>query len=111
MNWAGFLARLPAQMQRYKRQGIAAADVAFAVDFQLSNGRNTALQTGTGAVTLVNQTGFGEIRYTLDGSMPTLQSKRYSTPLVLETGSGHQGCDIQRRRLAASCRAYVPLQR
>ena len=35
MNWAGFLARLPAQMQRYKRQGIAAADVAFAVDFQL----------------------------------------------------------------------------
>jgi hexosaminidase len=87
MNWAGFLARLPAQMQRYKRQGIAAADVAFAVDFQLPNGRNAALQAGTGAVTLANQTGFGEIRYTLDGSAPTLQSKRYATPLAVELGT------------------------
>ena len=87
MNWAGFLARLPAQMQRYQRQGIAAADVAFAVDFQLPNGRNAALQSGTGELTLFNQTGFGEIRYTLDGSVPTLQSKRYGAPLALELGA------------------------
>ncbi len=87
MSWAGFLARLPAQMQRYRRQGIAVADSAFAVDFQLADGRNTALQTGTGAVTLINQTGFGEIRYTLDGSAPNLQSKRYATPLVVELGT------------------------
>lgn len=87
MSWAGFLARLPAQMQRYQRQGIAVADVAFAVDFQLANGRNAALQTGAGAVTLLNQTGFGEIRYTLDGSAPNLQSKLYSTPLALKLGT------------------------
>jgi hexosaminidase len=87
MSWAGFLARLPAQMQRYQRQGIAVADSAFAVDFQLANGRNAALQTGSGEVTLVNQTGFGEIRYTLDGSVPNLQSTRYTSPLVLELGA------------------------
>lgn len=87
MSWSGFLARLPAQMQRYKRQGIAAADSAFAVDFQLANGRNAALQTGVGALTLVNQTGFGEIRYTLDGSAVTLQSPLYTSPLVLRLGA------------------------
>lgn len=87
MSWAGFLARLPAQMRRYSRQGIAAADSAFAVDFQLADGRNAALQTGAGPVTLVNQAGFGEIRYTLDGSSPGLQSKRYATPLALELGA------------------------
>lgn len=87
MSWAGFLARLPAQLQRYQRQGIAVADSAFAVDFQLADGRNAALQTGEGAVTLVNQTGFGEIRYTLDGSVPSLQSTLYTSPLVLELGA------------------------
>jgi len=87
MSWAGFLMRLPAQMQRYRRQNIAAADSAFAVDFQTADGRNAALQTGAGAVTLVNQTAFGEIRYTLDGSEPSLQSKRYGAPLDLKLGA------------------------
>jgi hexosaminidase len=87
MSWAGFLARLPAQMQRYRRQNIAAADSAFAVDFQIADGRNAILHTGAGALTLVNQTAFGEIRYTLDGSEPSPQSKRYSTPLVLGLGA------------------------
>jgi hexosaminidase len=87
MSWAGFLTRLPAQMQRYHRQGIAVADSAFAVDFQLADGRNTVLQSGAGAVSLVNQTGFGEIRYTLDGAEPSRQSKRYTTPLRLDLGA------------------------
>ena len=87
MSWAGFLARLPAQMQRYQRQGIAAADSAFAVDFQLADGRTAASRAGMGAVTLANQTAFGQIRYTLDGSEPTAQSKLYTSPLVLELGT------------------------
>jgi hexosaminidase len=87
MQWAGFLERLPSQMQRYRRQGIAAADSAFAVDFQLANGRNGVLQSGSGAVTLVNQTAFGKIRYTLDGSEPTARAKLYTAPLALELGA------------------------
>jgi hexosaminidase len=87
MSWAGFLSRLPAQMQRYRREGIAAADSAFAVDFQAVNGRNAALQNGAGAVMLFNQTAFGKIRYTLDGSEPSSQAKPYTAPLALKLGT------------------------
>ena len=87
MSWAGFLNRLPEQMQRYRREGIAAADSAFAVDFQAVHGRNAALQNGGGAVMLFNQTAFGKIRYTLDGSEPGLQSQLYTAPLALKLGT------------------------
>ncbi len=93
MSWAGFLNRLSAQMQRYRRQGIAAADSAFAVDFQLLNGRIAALQnaagaqSSAGAVLLSNQTAFGKIRYTLDGSEPGVQAKLYTAPLALKPGT------------------------
>jgi hexosaminidase len=86
-NWAGFLERLPAQMQRYRRQGIAAADAAFAADFQPADGRNAALRSGGGAVTLVNQTAFGNIHYTLDGSEPGPQAPLYTAPLDLKLGT------------------------
>jgi hexosaminidase len=87
MSWAGFLNRLPAQMQRYRREAIAAADSAFAVDFQVVGGRNAALQNGGGAVMLFNQTAFGKIHYTLDGSEPNLQAKLYTAPLAVELGT------------------------
>jgi len=87
MSWAGFLERLPAQMQRYRRQAIAAADSAFAVDFEVVGGRNVALSDGGGAVMLANQTGFGTIRYTLDGSEPDLRAKLYTAPLTLNLGT------------------------
>jgi hexosaminidase len=87
MSWVGFLERLPAQMQRYRRQAIAAADSAFAVDFDVVGGRNAALENGGGAVMLVNQTAFGTIRYTLDGSEPDQRANLYTTPLALELGT------------------------
>jgi hexosaminidase len=87
MSWAGFLKRLPAQMRRYRRQTIAAADSAFAVDFEVVGGRNAALENGGGAVMLVNQTALGTIRYTLDGSEPDLQAKTYTAPLALKLGT------------------------
>jgi hexosaminidase len=87
MSWAGFLERLPAQMQRYRRQAIAAADSAFAVDFEVVGGRNAAVENGGGAVMLVNQTAFGTIRYTLDGSEPDLRAKLYTAPLALKLGT------------------------
>ena len=107
MSWARFLERLPAQMQRYHRQGIAAADSAFAVDFQLADGRTAALQAGRGAVTLGNQTAFGQIRYTLDGSEPTMQSKLYTRPLLLGLGTVIEAAAFsQDGRLLAATRSY-----
>jgi hexosaminidase len=77
-DWPGFLARLPAQLARYRAQQIPYADSAFAVD--IATDRNVALATGRATVTLASQTGFGEIHYTLDGSAPTPDSPQYESP-------------------------------
>lgn len=76
-DWNGFLQRLAPQMQRYRKAGIAAADSAFAVRFDLKPEVNGA------QVVLRNQTGFGELRYTLDGSEPGPDSPRYERPLAV----------------------------
>ncbi|SEJ25565.1 beta-N-acetylhexosaminidase [Frateuria terrea] len=77
-GWKGFLARLPAQLARYRAQHVNVADSAFAVD--IGTDRNVALATGKATVTLANQVDFGAIHYTLDGSAPTPASPRYRTP-------------------------------
>jgi hexosaminidase len=77
-NWPSFLARLPAQLGRYRAQHVNVADSAFAVD--INTDRNLALATGKATVTLANQVGVGAIHYTLDGSTPTPDSKRYDAP-------------------------------
>lgn len=86
-SWAGFLERLSAQMRRYRAQAVPAADSAFAVDFQLAHGRSAALRDGAGALSLTNQTDFGRIRYTLDGSEPGAHSPLYTAPLTLKLGT------------------------
>ena len=80
-DWPGFLARLPAQLQRYRAQHVAVADDAFAV--RIGTDRNLALATGKATVTLSDQAGFGAIHYTLDGSAPTPASPRYVAPFEL----------------------------
>ena len=85
-NWSGFLARLPVQLERYRRQGVHYSDNAFAVDFQLTGDRNAVLAAGGGELALINQTRFGQIRYTLDGSEPGLKSALYTAPLKLDFG-------------------------
>jgi hexosaminidase len=80
-DWPGFLARLPAQLARYRAQHVNYADSAFAVDIAVD--RNVALATGKATVTLSDQAGFGAIHYTLDGSAPTPASPRYDAPLNL----------------------------
>ncbi|MEW9622986.1 beta-N-acetylhexosaminidase [Rhodanobacter geophilus] len=77
-DWHGFLVRLPAQLARYRAQHLDYADSAFAVDIRVD--RNVALATGKATVTLSDQTGFGAIHYTLDGSTPTPASPRYEAP-------------------------------
>ena len=77
-DWTGFLQRLAPQMRRFAHAGIRAADSAFAV-------RIDAQPQGVGAqVALANQAGFGELRYTTDGSEPTARSALYAQPLQLK---------------------------
>ncbi len=86
-SWSGFLDRLPAQLARYRRQSVHYSDLAFAADMQLPDGRDSALKVGAAQVSLTNQTGFGAIRYTLDGSDPGPASKLYAQPLDLKLGT------------------------
>ncbi|HEX7341356.1 MAG TPA: family 20 glycosylhydrolase [Rhodanobacteraceae bacterium] len=79
-HFDGFLQRLPAQIVRYRKLDIAAADSAFAVDIRLPDGRSAALATGRVHVSLGNQADFGHIHYTIDGSVPTLHSPSYVSP-------------------------------
>ncbi len=65
-DYADFLARLPAQLARYRALGIPYAQTPFAV-------RMDATSSGSGEtvdVTLSNPLDLGEIRYTTDGSAP-----------------------------------------
>ena len=75
-DWGRFLQRMPAELARYRALGIEYADSAFAPAFVLSQGTN-----GTIEVALSNQTDFGAIRYTTDGTVPEVASTRYSKPL------------------------------
>jgi hexosaminidase len=75
-DWNGFLQRLPAELARYRALGIGYADTAFAPAFDVTAGRKGMLH-----VALSNQTNFGEIRYTTDGSAPTSTSTQYVRPL------------------------------
>ncbi len=78
-DWDGFLPRLAVQMRRYRQAGIAAADSAFAVRFDVEP---AGLRQAK--VAMRNQTGFGELHYTLDGSEPTPRSPRYAQPLIVD---------------------------
>lgn len=77
-DWPGFLARLVPQMERYRALGIAASPTPYKVEAALeAAGRDRA------TVTLANQTGYGTVRYTLDGSPPSAASPPYAAPLTL----------------------------
>jgi hexosaminidase len=75
-DWDGFLQRMTAELARYRALGIAYADSAFAPAFALSKGTGNTIE-----VALSNQTDFGTIRYTTDGTVPDGASVRYSKPL------------------------------
>jgi hexosaminidase len=81
-DWSGFLQRLPAELARYRALGIGYADTAFAPAFAVTAGRKGMLH-----VALSNQAGFGEIRFTTDGSAPTSKSTRYVRPLEFSARS------------------------
>jgi len=78
-DWQAYLRRLVPHMRRLARSGINVADSAFAVkvDVQAVSGQRARVHLST-------QTGFGEIRYTLDGSEPRADSPFYTAPLTLD---------------------------
>jgi len=75
-DWNSFLQRLPAELARYRALGIGYADSAFAPAFEVTGSRQGILK-----VALSNQANFGELRYTTDGSVPTVKSAQYVHPL------------------------------
>jgi hexosaminidase len=76
-NWPDFARRVGALMPRYRALGLPASDSAFAV---IAAPR---YEGGRAQVELSNQARTGDIRYTLDGSEPSLASKLYSTPVSI----------------------------
>ena len=76
LDWNDFLQRLPAELARYRALGIGYADTAFAPTSDVTAGRKGMLR-----VALADQTSFGTIRYTTDGSMPSSTSTQYVRPL------------------------------
>lgn len=75
-DWNDFLERLTSELARYRALGIGYADTAFAPAVAV-----TAAPAGTLRVALSDQTLFGDIRYTTDGSAPNATSTRYADPL------------------------------
>jgi hexosaminidase len=73
-DWNGFLARLPAQFERYRALGYAWSDAAFAVDIKAGP------VSGGARIALSNQTGFGTIHYRTDGKPPTAADPLYAGP-------------------------------
>ncbi|MFC3714546.1 beta-N-acetylhexosaminidase [Luteimonas soli] len=78
-DYAGFLARLPAQLDRYRHFGIAYARTPFEVRIE-----GTPRGEGAIDVALSQPVGLGTIRYTVDGSAPTAASPAYGAPLELQ---------------------------
>jgi hexosaminidase len=78
-DWNSFLARLPAQLQRYRDLGIDYAQTPFEV-------RGTLAPAADGSgykVALADQLGYPDIRYTTDGTAPTPASTAYSAPFAI----------------------------
>lgn len=86
-DFSSFVTRVQPQIARWRRSGMEVADSAFAVDYKLQGSRGEALRANQAKVALATQTGFGTIRYTLDGKAPTPRSPVYKAPLTLKPGT------------------------
>jgi hexosaminidase len=77
-DWPDFVSRLPAEIARYAPLGLDEDDSALTVEAK------TGPEGPTGAwVTLSSQTGYGQIRYSLDGQPPGASAKLYAETLHL----------------------------
>ena len=78
-NWEGFNERLQAHFSRFDQQILPYSKGNFKVDIK------PASQNGQLFATLSTEAYKGEVYYTIDGSQPTLQSRKYTSPISIET--------------------------
>jgi hexosaminidase len=95
-----FLARMPAQLERYRALRIRFADSAFAVRFapEFDATRDQL------SVKLSTQAGVGELRYTIDGSEPSPTSTLYTAPLEAKPPLGVRAASFANGRRLADTR-------
>jgi hexosaminidase len=79
-DWKDFAARLPIQLERYRRAGINFAESAYNVALTPELDPKTSALT----LTMSNELGTPEVRYRTDGRNPTPDSPLYTTPLRLK---------------------------
>ena len=87
LNFVNFLPRIQRQADRWTRNGMHVADSAFAVDFTINGTRGDALRRDSVPLSLTTQAPYGTIRYTIDGSTPTMHSTPYTHALALKPGT------------------------
>jgi len=79
-NWKDFAARLPVQLERYRRAGIRFAESAFNAVLSPKLDPKTSALT----LTMSNELGIPEIRYRTEGRNPDALSTLYTKPLRLK---------------------------
>jgi hexosaminidase len=77
-GWSDFVARMPAQFERYRTLNVHFSDAAFAPQADIA----ATADAGRFKVTLAKQVDFGAIHYTLDGSAPASRSPVYREPFT-----------------------------
>ena len=97
-DWKGFLTRLAPEFDRYRALGIAYASSALRPEIAIHS--DTAhMQAGAA---LSNQSSFGDLRYTTDGTAPTVESDRYRRPLALSLPAQLSAATFSGNRESAS---------
>ncbi|MBP6977972.1 MAG: family 20 glycosylhydrolase [Bacteroidales bacterium] len=82
-NWDGFNERLQKQFQRFKQLKVNYSRGSFAVNiFTATDSTSGGIQ-----VELSSEQFKPEIRYTLDGSLPSKNSSLYTTPITLDSSA------------------------
>ena len=101
-DYADFLKRLPAQLERYRRWGVGYAQTPFQVDAVAADDR----RAGTATVTLANPLDY-EVRYTTDGSEPTATSTLYTAPVPVTLPAQLRAAAFADGKALAAPRTYA----
>ena len=102
-DYPDFLSRLEVLLPRLRRLGIPYADSAFAV--RLRRGEHRA--TAPGRVELYTESGSGEIRYTLDDTLPTAASTLYRDALEMDAHAEIRATSFAAGQPLAAPRRYA----